>query len=486
MMKRIFYFAINILFILGLISCNENDTFSTSTGNKFTFSTDTLRMDTVFSTVGSSTYKFWVFNYSDDGIRLSQVRLLHGNQTGLRVNVDGAYLDNTTGSLVNNIEVRKGDSIQVFVELTATENEQVTPQLISDDLVFQMENGTSQKVNIRGYAWDAQLIDSIIVNSDLTLNSSKPYVIRNRIKVDSGKVLTINYPAKLYFHNQAGIDVYGTLHINVDNNSPEGDVILRGDRLDHMFDYLPYDRVSGQWRGIHLMSSSTNNKIECADIHSSTYGILCDSAAYNDDVYRLLLNRSTVHNCKGSGLLAYNSNISIQNCQISNTLGDCIAMYGGKILLNFSTVAQFYPLSSDRGVAFRYMNYSGNTKYNDTKGFIIYNSIITGYDDDEVMTGGKDKTDSIPSDINYSLLRTPKVDNANFIHVIWETKDSLINGYKNFVNVDITNMIYDFHLNEKSPARKAAGQELPLLIDRNGIARTDSIDIGCFQYIKKK
>ena len=475
------------MFVLVLVSCTDNDSFSTSTGNKFTFSTDTLRMDTVFSTVGSSTYKFWVFNNSDDGIRLSQVRLLHGNQTGLRVNVDGAYLDNTTGSLVNNIEIRKGDSIQVFVELTATENEQATPQLITDDLVFQLENGTLQKVNLRGYAWDAQLIDSLIVNSNMTLNSSKPYVIRKYIRVDSGKVLSINYPAKLYFHDKAGIDVYGTLHINADNTAPEGDVVLRGDRLDHMFDYLPYDRVSGQWKGIHLMPSSTQNVLQCADIHSSTYGILCDSATYNNNEYRLILNRSTIHNCKGPGIQAYCSNIYIQNSQISNTLGDCIAMYGGRILMNYTTVAQFYPFSADRGAAFSYSNYSGNTAYPNTHGFLIYNSIITGYNDDVVMVNQKNKNDTIPMYVNYSLLRTPKVANDTiFYHTIWETKDSVINGNKHFVNVDINNLMYDFHLVEKSPARKAAGKELPLDIDRNGNIRKDSIDIGCYQYIKKE
>jgi hypothetical protein len=70
-------------------------------------------MDTVFSNVASRTYSFWVFNRPGDGIRLNTVRLRNGNQTGFRVNVDGSYLDNTTGSVVNDLEVRKGDSLQV-------------------------------------------------------------------------------------------------------------------------------------------------------------------------------------------------------------------------------------------------------------------------------------------------------------------------------------------------------------------------------------
>ena len=122
MMKRISLYLIILLSIL--TACSDNDLFTTSRSHLLTFSTDTVKMDTVFSTVGSSTYSFWVFNDSGDGIRLNSVRLRNGNQTGFRVNVDGSYLDNTMGSMVNNLEVRKGDSIRVFVELTPPENKQ--------------------------------------------------------------------------------------------------------------------------------------------------------------------------------------------------------------------------------------------------------------------------------------------------------------------------------------------------------------------------
>lgn len=71
-------------------------------------------MDTVFSTVPTSTYTFWVYNRNDDGLRLRQVRLRRGNQTGFRVNVDGTYLDNGMGSMVRDLEVREAT---VFVFL---------------------------------------------------------------------------------------------------------------------------------------------------------------------------------------------------------------------------------------------------------------------------------------------------------------------------------------------------------------------------------
>ena len=115
-MKRLFYILLSVTAIIS--SCSDDDSFSTSRGDLLSFSCDTLSLDTLFSTVPTRTYGFWVYNNSSDGLRVSQVRLDHGNQTGFRVNVDGLYLDNSTGSQATNIEVRKGDSIRVFVELT--------------------------------------------------------------------------------------------------------------------------------------------------------------------------------------------------------------------------------------------------------------------------------------------------------------------------------------------------------------------------------
>ena len=87
-MKRIFLY----LFILCLCvsSCSDDDTFTTSATAVLTFSTDSVKMDTVFSNVPSRTYDFWVYNRSSRGVRLPTVHRRMGNQTGFRVNVDGS------------------------------------------------------------------------------------------------------------------------------------------------------------------------------------------------------------------------------------------------------------------------------------------------------------------------------------------------------------------------------------------------------------
>lgn len=72
-----------LLAVVGLATaCNDDDSFTTSTSNLLTFSTDTLRLDTTFSKVPTPTKTFWVYNRSGEGIRLTNVRLENGNQTG--------------------------------------------------------------------------------------------------------------------------------------------------------------------------------------------------------------------------------------------------------------------------------------------------------------------------------------------------------------------------------------------------------------------
>ena len=144
--------------------------------------------------------------------------------------------------------MRKGDSLQVFVELTAPENRQLEPQQLEDHLLFQLESGVEQRVCLQAYSWDAVKLTDLTVAADTVIESAKPIVIYgDGIKVDSGAVLTIRNTT-LFFHDQAGITVNGILKTEK--------AVLRGDRLDHMFDYLPYDRVSGQWRGIRFGRSS--------------------------------------------------------------------------------------------------------------------------------------------------------------------------------------------------------------------------------------
>jgi len=444
MIRRIFFF---ILILAGFVACSDNDSFTSNPTATLTFSTDSVKMDTIFSTVGSRTYDFWVYNRSRDGLRIKTIRLRKGNQTGFRVNVDGSYLDNSLGAIVNNLEVRKDDSIRVFVELTSPENQQDAPQLIEDDLLFQLESGVEQKVCLQGYAWDALMLHDVIVSHDSIIETNKPIVIYGGLTVEDGVTLTVRNTT-LYFHDHAGIDVYGTL-------VTEGSV-LRGDRLDRMFDYLPYDRISGQWRGVHIHDSSFDNQFIQSEIRNAENGIICDSTTFQSNRQRLYMESSVVHNCKGYGLQSFNSWIGLLRCQFTNTLGDCVSVCGGAAVIQECTIGQFYPFSADRGVALRFTNFYGDYAY-PLHAMQMKGSIVTGYADDVVM-GEARENDSITSFTYYfenNLLRTPKIedDTINFVNILWESPKDSIQGKQHFCVIDEENLIYDFHLDSLSTAK---------------------------------
>ena len=399
------------------------------------FTCDTVRMDTLFAQVPSSTYSFWVHNQSGDGLRLRTVRLERAGQSGFRANVDGTFLN----PVVNDLEIRKGDSLRVFVEVTAAENTSSDPQLQEDNLLFTLESGVVQKVNLRTYSWNAEQWQNVDIITDGTIETSTPIVIYGGINVSEGATLTIKNTT-LYFHDGAGINVSGALIAE--------NVTMRGDRLDHMFSNLPYDRISGQWKGITVKPKADGCQFTDCVIRNAMDALHCDSTT-------VVLTNTIVHNSKGFGLWAHDSEVTISNSVLSNALNDCVALLGCQATIDHATLPQFYPLSANRGAALRFAP-------SDKKPIelLCTNTLATGYADNVVM-------DDVDEDSDYyfenCLLRTPEVEDTELVKdVIWEKKDDDIQGTKHFLLVDGDNLIYDFRLKEESPAyEKKIGWQAP-------------------------
>lgn len=443
MMKRGFFLLAVVVFLMG---CTDDDVFSADSSLRLGFSSDTLRLDTLFSQTPSSTCSFWVHNRNDKGIRLRSIRLSRGNQTGFRVNVDGTYLDHANGSQTTNVEIRRNDSIRVFVEMTAGRTGRDEPVLIEDRLLFSLESGVEQQVCLQAWAWDALEMNHPVISGDELLESDMPVVVRGNLEIVEGATLTLRNTT-LYFHDGAGIEVYGTLRTE--------NCVLRGDRLDRMFPYLPYDRVSGQWDGIRIHAKSTGNELIRTEIRNPQNGILCDAITKLDTtVCRLTMRECIVHNSRGMGVKAILSYVRLQDCLLSNALEDCLHVVGGIVDIRNCTLAQFYPFSAGRGAALRFSNRDGETDYPLLR-LSCDSSILTGYDDDVVM--GEQGTESVPFVYSFrnSLLRTPAVtDNpTRFQQIRWETPRDSVQGKDHFVEVNEETLYYDFHLQPSSPAQ---------------------------------
>lgn len=440
-MKRIFY----ILILAMTIACADDDNFSASSALHLSFSSDTVSLDTLFSRTPSATYTFWVRNNNDEGLRIADIHLSRRNQTGFRVNVNGSYLDNSLGSQVNDIEIRRNDSILVFVELTSSQASNPEPTMVEDDLVFVLESGLQQKVNLRAWTWNAEKLYDHVITSDQLIETSTPIIIYGGLKVEEGATLTLRNTT-LFFHDKAGIDVFGSLILE--------NCVLRGDRLDRMFAYLPYDRVSGQWSGVHFHESSLKGVISGTEIRNACDAVVLDSAALDTTKVRLLMQNSVIHNSKGYGLKAVNSRVSLVNCQFTNTLSDCVSIVGGVADITHCTLAQFYPFSADRGVALRFANFEDSSDIPLLR-LSCSASIVTGYDEDVMMGLVRDTVAAFEYRFSDMLLRTPKVttaDSLRFSNIIWETPKDSIEGKKHFRTIDEDNLYYDFHLDSVSTA----------------------------------
>jgi hypothetical protein len=461
-----------------MTGCQDDDSFSTNVSNILSFSADTVKLDTVFSAVPTTTRTFWVHNESGDGIRCTNIRLERGNQSGFRVNVDGVYLGSESGYQASEVEIRKGDSIRVFVELTSPVNGRNKPWLVEDNLLFLLESGVTQKVNLNAYSWDAIKYRNLHITNDTTLTGDRPIIVYGKLTVEEHATLTLAAGTTLYFHDGGGIDVYGRLSSQGEAGK---EVILRGDRLDWMFDYLPYDLMSGLWDGIHFYETSYDNVMEFTDLHSSFNGIVCDSA--DVEKQKLTLKNMTVHNCQGKGLSTVNCKVAAENCQFTNTLYECVDILGGDVTMNHCTLAQFYPFDSNRRPALNY--YSSTTM--PLLRMDCINSIVTGYPEDVVM--GATENENIPFNYRFisSILRTPAVEDAeHIIDVIFENVEDTasVQGDKHFKLVDINTQHYDFHLDSLSPAINKGSKDYPVSDDRDGKARDDQPDIGCFEESK--
>lgn len=489
-MKNSLYIQTILLVLSLLISCSDDDTFSTSWNNALTFECDTLSLDTCFSTIPTPHKKFLVYNNSGDGIRINNVRLKTGNQTGFRVNVNGTYLGTENGYKVSDLELRNKDSLRVFVELTSNQNGETTPQLVEDNLVFTLESGNVQEVNLKAWSWDANILKDYEITGDevvtLSNEDGKPIVVYGILSVDTFATLNIMPGTTMYFHSGAGIDVKGSLKIM---GEKDNEVTLRCDRFDWMVSNLSYDNNPGQWGGIHFYSCSYDNEINYCDMHAGSTALFCDSASIDEEYKKLAVRNTTIHNMKGSALNAISCNITIENTQLSNTQGNCLYFLGGNVLMNHCTVAQYYPFDSRRGAALFFTN--GKDSVSFPLNMKISNSIIKGYADDVVTWSHGGTEDELSVLFDHCIVRTTPGEDYEYMFkdciIEDDAEDTLTLARNSFVLFDTQNFFYDFTPKDDSPAIDAANPAMTLPVDRRGRERdVNAPDIGCYEVSKEE
>lgn len=279
---------------LGNSSCKKKNLFGDGI---LGFSNDTLVFDTVFTTIGSTTKYFKIYNPQNKALKISNVQLMGGSNSPFKLNLDGLQ-----GTQFSDIEISSGDSLFCFVEVKLSVNGQNLPVIVEDSVRF-ITNGEEQYVKLAVWGQDMYYHYSDLANNDLDINegtwpNDKPHVIYNRAFVDSAKTLNIIGGTKIHLHKGAILWNYkGTLNIDGDYNNK---VTIQGDRLEAY-----YNDVPGQYYGIYFQEARPS-MIDNVVIKNSTAGIHIDSRDPAFTQTTVTISNTEILNSSSYGLFLFN------------------------------------------------------------------------------------------------------------------------------------------------------------------------------------
>jgi len=453
--------ALFILMVL-FVACKKEG-FITSTDALLRTSVDTLHFDTVFTTTGSTTQSFKIFNSNDKKLKLSNIRLMGGNASAFKMNVDGL-----PGSAFSDIEIAPNDSVYVFVSVAINPTAANLPFIVQDSIQINY-NGNTRWVQLDAFGRNANFYRNRRITTDSTWNNDKPFVILGSLIVDSNVILTINKGCKIYSHADAPIVVNGTLRV-LGEKYDSTRVTFKGDRLDY-----PYNEFPGSWPGIYFNRSSRNNVLNYAIIQHAYQGLVALNANSLTGT-KLTINECIIDNIYDGGIIGSNSSITATNTLISNCGYNVLLTGGGNYNFNHCTISSYgNSYLSHKNPVLTISNSSGPNTTNplaaNIRNCIIYGE--GGTVDDEVLIDRKGTT-AFSAQFDNVLYKV-KTDPANATFT-----NSLKNQLPQFDSIDVNRRRFDFRLKSTSPAINK-GIATGVLIDLDGNPRIGLPDIGCFE-----
>ncbi len=471
-----------------LQACNEmDDNYSSNPDYRLSFSTDTLSFDTIFSTVGSTTRQFMIYNQNKEALNMEQVMLASDGASGFRISVDGRK-----GTAFGDIGILGKDSMYVFVEVTVNPTDRNQPLLIRDSIVFRV-NGREQTVLLEAYGQDVHLYkDGYAFTTDTFLPADRPYLIYDSLVIGKGVTATVEQGAGFYFHNKANLIVHGTLKAKGTLDAP---ILFRGDRLDDMIDgTLPYDRIPAQWGGITFTSNSYENEFDHVIVRNGTTGLTFHAA--DPTRSKLTMNNSQVTNMDGNLFSAVNCQMDIINSELSNASGVIASLQGGRYQFTHCTLANYMTMRL-RNDTIPYTLLLTSTLPGGQTGAVnarFDNCIIDGSHPagDNQVKSGECYLDNPGAEVaylfNHCVMKMKGSENEQFANVTFVDKSP---AYRMLGGKD-NDYMYDFRLD--STQTTGVGMADPLIateypIDRYGVNRLTSEHgptIGAYEFVPKE
>ncbi len=470
-----------------LSACQREEPYS-GTDAAVTFSVDTLRFDTVFTTLGSATRVLKVFNPQAQPI-LVDVALGVDLRSFFRINVDGLR-----GPVVNGVEIQAKDSIYIFVEVTIDPDqpESISPFVIEDQLRLTV-NGNTYTAHLEAWGQNANYIPSTagkgkgaLLSCDLGQrfwDDPRPYVIYGILYVDSC-TLVLPPGTRIYVHGgivrndnavyndgllvflkEGRLDSRGTI---------EKPVVIQGDRLE-----IEYSDVSAQWVGLLFWKESRGNRLLQTTIKNAIFGVRADSLA------EVSLDGCRLYSMSAAGIIGRHSAIYAANCLIHSSDSYGLQLtYGGKYDFEYCTVASYQGQNEALLMTDFYCSdilCSQGVRINPLRANFT-NCIITGSDADEI---GLVRASENSIDFQYSLKNcVVKVDELTEPKNHPDFFDKCQNCIKLAANAKLFQKVpaNDYSLDSMSVA---LGKGLPLSTvfqDIRGKSRKQTPDPGCFEF----
>ncbi len=479
--SRLFIILIGLLLLAAAQSCIEED------GNKFTnnpnaylaFSTDTLKFDTVFTSIGSASKQIIVYNKNKNAVRTN---------VSVQSNFYHIIVDGTKGNSLNNIVIRGGDSIYIFVDVTIDPQNSNSPVVILDSITFAT-NGNCQSVKLMAYGQDIHMITDTVIKTQ-TWKADKPYLICNSLLIDSLETLTIEEGTHLHFRPNTSLLVKGTLKVDGTNENP---VVFEGDRLEEYYKNKPgqwgkVSEVEGtkQYLGnINFFTSSSNNEINYAVIRNGVKGVQINSNS--DSTTTLKIANTIIENMSIAGIYAQSTNILVYNTIVTNCGYYAVFLtMGGNYEFFHTTIANYTTTRNTPSLVFSNYSTSGsNTKlFNFNATFA--NSIICGSRSAEFIA---DMQSSDSLNFNYSfenclinLPRNTNISDTNTFRNVILAIDSL----PRFVDVEKHNFRLDTLSAAKDKGKLQYGKLFPTDFDGNSRIDDKLPDLGAFERIENQ
>jgi len=467
-MKKLLPAGVLLLLACSLytVSCKK-ESFISSPGALLYLSSDTLKFDTVFTTVGSVTKSFKIFNPNNQKLRISKVKLMGGSASTYKMNVDGqATIE------ASNLEVDANDSIYVFVSVTINPNAANLPFIVSDSIQISY-NGNNRFVQLQAFGQNANFLRNRVITGNVAWNNTLPYVILGSLRIDTTASLTINPGCRIYAHADAPLIVDGTL---IANGTKTDSIVFRGDRLDPDYKNLP-----ASWPGIYFRGTSKNNLMRFAEVRNAYQAIVVEKPSVNANP-KLILHQCIIDNAYDAGLLCLNTSVQADNCLVSNCGSNIVLSYGGNYTLTHVTDAAYSTgYFFHKGPALVLNNYAfvnGATVYADLNA-VIRNCIIwgdEGFVENEVSVNKQGAT-AFNVLFEKNLYRSA-IDPPNST-----LSGNIRNQNPGFDSLDAFRHYFDFHVN-KNPLSPVinAGTATPFpkdLDDRN--RNVGGPDLGCYE-----